>query len=255
MSGATDAQPVGASVDRDELRKFAAMADEWWNPRGKFRPLHVLNPLRLGFIRDAVVSARGLDPAARQPLLGLRLLDIGCGGGLVCEPMARLGADVTGIDASDAGVAAARAHAAQSGLAIDYRVATAETLVAAGEAAFDAVLALEIVEHVTDPAAFLRTCARLVAPGGLLVVSTLNRTPKAFALAIVGAEYVLGWLPRGTHDWSKFLKPEEVAAPLREQGLAIEEPVGVVFDPIAGVWRLAGDTGVNYMLTARRAGE
>jgi 2-polyprenyl-6-hydroxyphenyl methylase/3-demethylubiquinone-9 3-methyltransferase len=253
MSGATDAPTAEASVDPQEIRKFAAMAAEWWDPKGKFRPLHVLNPLRLGFIRDAVVETRGLDAEARRPLQGLRLLDIGCGGGLVCEPMARLGAVVTGIDASDAGVAVARAHAAQSGLAIDYRVATAEALVAAGEAAFDVVLALEIVEHVADPDAFLATCARLVAPGGLLVVSTLNRTPKAFALAIVGAELVLRWLPRGTHDWSKFLKPEEVAAPLAEQGLAVGETVGVAYDPVAGIWRLSRDASVNYMLTARRA--
>ncbi len=192
------------------------------------------------------------ERSSRRPLEGLSLLDVGCGGGLVSEPLARLGARVTGVDAAEAGVGAARAHAAQSGLEIDYRVGTAEGLLDAGEGPYDVVLALEIVEHVADPDGFLRTCARLVAPGGLLVVSTLNRTPKAFALAIVGAEHVLRWLPRGTHDWSRFMRPEEVAAPLKAEGLAPDKPVGVVFRPLAGVWRISGDVSVNYMLTARR---
>jgi 2-polyprenyl-6-hydroxyphenyl methylase/3-demethylubiquinone-9 3-methyltransferase len=253
MSGATDAPTADASVDPHEIRKFAALAAEWWDPKGKFRPLHVLNPLRLGFIRDAVVEARGLDPAARRPLEGLRLLDIGCGGGLVSEPMARLGGAVTGIDAASESIAAARAHAEAGGVAVDYRATTAETLAESGVAPFDVVLALEIVEHVADPKSFLATCAQLVTPGGLLIVSTFNRTPKAFALAIVGAEWMLGWLPRGTHDWSKFLKPEEIAAPLRAEGFEVGEVVGVAYDPVSGEWRLSRDTGVNYMLTARRA--
>lgn len=244
---------TGVTVDPAEVAKFAAMADSWWDPKGKFAPLHQLNPLRLRVIRDAACAAFGRNPNAPKPLAGLRALDIGCGGGLVSEPLARMGAAVTGVDAAPPGLEAARAHAARSDLAIDYRVGTAEALLAAGEGPFDIVLALEIVEHVADPKLFLKTCARLVGPGGVLALSTLNRTPKAFAMAIVGAEHVMRWLPVGTHDWSKFLKPEEIVAPLTEEGLSVETPVGLAYDPFSASWRLSRDASVNYMLTARRA--
>ena len=240
------------TIDAEEVAKFSAMAADWWNPTGKFRPLHVLNPVRIRFIRDAACAAFGLDATARAPLDGLRLLDVGCGGGLIAEPMARLGAQVTGVDAAEANVKTASVHAAEVGLAIDYRAGTAEALIEAGEPPFDIVLALEIVEHVADVDVFLKTCARLLAPGGLLVLSTLNRTPKAFALAIVGAEHVLRWLPRGTHDWSKFVTPEEMRAPLAAEGLTVAPAVGVSYTPIADRWRLSRDVSVNYMMTARR---
>lgn len=247
----------GPSVDAAEVAKFAALASDWWDPKGPLKPLHALNPIRLGHIRERVVEAFGRDPDARRPFEGLKMLDVGCGGGLLTEPLARLGGDVTGIDASEANVAAARAHAAQSGLEIDYRAQTAEALLddlqrGTGGGPFDVVLAMEIVEHVADPDAFLRTCAKLVAPGGLAVFATLNRTPKAYALAIVAAERMLGWLEPGTHDWNKFLTPDELTAPLAAEGLAPEPPMGVTLEPLAGRWRLSGDVGVNYMLAARR---
>jgi 2-polyprenyl-6-hydroxyphenyl methylase/3-demethylubiquinone-9 3-methyltransferase len=248
-------EPHGSTIDADEVAKFAAMAEEWWDPRGPFAPLHVFNPVRLGFIRDAACAQFGRADEARRPLEGLRLLDVGCGGGLVSEPMARLGAQVTGVDASETNVKAAQAHAVERRLDIDYRACAVEDLLAAGEAPFDIVLALEIVEHVADVDEFLSACAELVAPGGLLVLATLNRTPKAFALAVVGAEYVLGWLPRGSHDWSKFVKPSEAAAALNKAGLNADAPVGVSFNPILGRWRLSEDASVNYMLAARREAE
>ncbi|MGB3626649.1 MAG: bifunctional 2-polyprenyl-6-hydroxyphenol methylase/3-demethylubiquinol 3-O-methyltransferase UbiG, partial [Henriciella sp.] len=210
------------------------------------------NPVRLGFIRDTLVDHFGLDGLSRKPLKGLRLLDIGCGGGLASEPMARLGADVTGVDASEANIKTAMTHAEESGVSVDYRAGTAEGLIEAGEAAFDVVLNLEVVEHVADPAQFLKDTAALVKPGGLMICATLNRTPKAFALAIVGAEYVLGWLPRGTHDFSKFLTPDEISAPLQSAGLEPDAPQGVSFNPIADQWKLSSDTKVNYMIVARR---
>ena len=242
-----------SSVNADEIAKFSAMADEWWDPRGKFRPLHKFNPVRLAYIRDTACRAFGRDPKTPEPLKGLRLLDIGCGGGLVSEPMARLGAEVVGADAAERNVKTAAAHAARTGVAVDYRHTTAEALAAAGET-FDIVLNLEVVEHVENPAAFLETCAGLVRPGGLTVVATLNRTTKAFALAIVGAEYVLRWLPRGTHEWSKFLKPEEVERPLTSAGLEVFDRRGVSFNPLLDEWRLSKDTAVNYMIAARRPG-
>lgn len=244
-------RPV-SSVDPAEIERFARIADEWWDANGKFAPLHRLNPARIGFLRDRVAARFGRDPLKSAPLGSLRLLDIGCGGGLVCEPMCRLGATVTGIDAADRNVAVARAHAEAAGLTIDYRTDTAERLRDTGET-FDVVLALEVVEHVADPDLFLRCCAALVAPGGTLIVSTLNRTAKAFALGIVGAEYLLGWLPRGTHDWRKFLRPSEVARPLRAASLSIEAVAGLVYSPITGRWRIdPGDLDVNYFMVATK---
>jgi 2-polyprenyl-6-hydroxyphenyl methylase/3-demethylubiquinone-9 3-methyltransferase len=239
-----------ASVDPDEVAKFAALAGQWWDPAGKFAPLHRLNPARLTFIRDRIAAHTGRDPLAERPLAGLRVLDIGCGGGLLCEPLARLGAQVTGIDAAEQNIAVAAEHAAEAGLDIDYRHGTAEDLAEAG-AGFELVLNMEVVEHVADVAAFLQASAALVAPGGAMALATLNRTPKSFALAIVGAEYVLRWLPRGTHDWRRFLRPSELVASLRAAGLETRELTGVVYNPLTGAWRLAPhDLEVNYMVFA-----
>lgn len=242
---------LGSTVDPAEIEKFRRMAEEWWDPHGKFRPLHRFNPVRLGFLKDRLCRHFGRDPKAGRPLAGLRLLDIGSGGGLVAEPLTRLGADVVGIDATARNVEVARIHAVESGLAIDYRHAAAEDLAEAGEA-FDAVLALEIVEHVASLEAFVAASARLVRPGGLMVVATLNRTLKAFALAIVGAEYVLGWLPRGTHDWKKFVRPAELEAAMRAAGLGLKETAGVAFNPILDRWSLGSDLDVNYLAVATR---
>jgi 2-polyprenyl-6-hydroxyphenyl methylase/3-demethylubiquinone-9 3-methyltransferase len=240
--------PTDGTVDPAEIERFSRIADEWWDPTGKFAPLHRLNPVRIGYIRDRVAAHWQRDALNGEPLKGLSLLDIGCGGGLLSEPMTRLGASVTGVDASARNIATASVHAARQGLAIDYRQGTAEALAESG-AQFDVVLALEIVEHVADVDLFLRSCGRLVKPGGLLFLSTLNRTAKAWALAIAGAEYVLGWLPRGTHDWKKFLKPSEVARGLRAGGIEPQEIVGVVYAPLSRKWSLnRNDLDVNYML-------
>ncbi|MEL7130093.1 MAG: bifunctional 2-polyprenyl-6-hydroxyphenol methylase/3-demethylubiquinol 3-O-methyltransferase UbiG [Pseudomonadota bacterium] len=249
----TDAKPpIRPSIDESEVAKFTAMADEWWDPRGKFRPLHKFNPTRLAFIRDQAEAHFGTPKDPQKPLKGLRLLDIGCGGGLVCEPMARLGADVTGVDASEANIKTAMTHAERAGLTIDYRAGTAEGLLEAGEQPFDIVLNLEVVEHVANPSEFLQNSARLLEAGGLTLLATLNRTPKAFALAIVGAEYVLRWLPRGTHEFSKFLRPAELSGPLTTAGLVCQPPIGVTFNPLTDAWRLSKDTSVNYMMVATR---
>ena len=235
------------SRDPAELEKFRRMAAEWWDPAGKFKPLHQFNPVRLEYIRDRACEHFGRDRHAMRSLEGLSLLDVGCGGGLLCEPMARRGATVTGIDAVARNIEIASVHAAESGLNIDYRAITAEDLLADGEQ-FDMVLNMEVVEHVADPAAFLAVCARLVAPGGLTFAATLNRTPKAFALAIVGAEYVMRWLPRGTHDWRKFVKPSELVSGLEAGGIEMIELTGVVFNPLPGSWsRNRSDIDVNYM--------
>jgi 2-polyprenyl-6-hydroxyphenyl methylase/3-demethylubiquinone-9 3-methyltransferase len=241
-----------SSIDPAEVERFSRIAAEWWDPKGKFAPLHKFNPTRLGFIRDQALYRFGRDAKARRPFEGLRLLDIGCGGGLLCEPMTRLGFHVVGVDASERNIGTASAHAAEQGLEIDYRASTAEDLVAAGEPAFDLILNMEVIEHVADPGEFLRSCAQLLAPGGLMIVATLNRTLKAFALAKVGAEYVLRWLPAGTHDWSKFLKPEEVRGFLAQEPLAVDGPYGVVFDPLSGRWSQSHDADVNYMMTVAR---
>lgn len=246
--------PASPSVDPDEVEKFRAMAADWWSPTGKFAPLHKFNPIRLGFIRERLVSHFGLDDASRTPLKGLRILDIGCGGGLVSEPLARLGASVTGVDAGDRNIKAATVHAEGAGVSVDYRVGTAEGLLANGEPKFDCVLSMEVVEHVADPARFLADCAGLVKPGGLLVMATINRTAKAFALAVVGAEHVLRWLPVGTHDWSKFVTPEEARSALVGAGLTVELAIGVSYTPLVDRFSLTSDTAVNYMLVGKKPG-
>ena len=250
---ANPAQVEGVSVDPREIGKFARMAESWWDPEGEMKPLHALNPIRVGFIRDRLAAHFGLDRAPARsfaPLSGLELLDVGCGAGLLAEPLARLGASVTGIDASVEAVKAGRAHAEVQGLEIDYRIGTVEALAATGRQ-FDAVTIMEVIEHVPDVDQFLVTCGRLVRPGGLAIVSSVNRTAKSFLLAKVGAEYLLGWLPRGTHDWRRFVKPSEAARGLRAGGLRVSEVAGVVFDPLNG-WHTARDSDVNYMVVARK---
>ncbi|MEM0949243.1 MAG: bifunctional 2-polyprenyl-6-hydroxyphenol methylase/3-demethylubiquinol 3-O-methyltransferase UbiG [Pseudomonadota bacterium] len=238
------------TVDSAEIAKFEAMAAEWWDPRGKFAPLHRMNPIRLDYIIAQIAAEFGREIGRDRPFEDLKVADIGCGGGLLSEPLARLGADVTGADAGAENVAMAKVHADQMAQSIDYRVTTAEALANAGET-FDAVLAMEIVEHVADPAAFLDACARLVRPGGLLVVSTLNRTAKSFAAAIVGAEYVLGWLPRGTHDWSRFLTPDELKDMIDATGMKTVDRRGMVYDPLRDAWQLSDrDLSVNYAAVA-----
>jgi 2-polyprenyl-6-hydroxyphenyl methylase / 3-demethylubiquinone-9 3-methyltransferase len=239
----------GPTLDAREVARFAALAGEWWDPNGKFRPLHRQGPARLAFIRDALLSHFGRTAKALTCLKGLSVLDVGCGGGLVSEPLSRLGAAVTGIDPTEETIAVARAHAEAQGLTIDYRATTAEEVRAAGER-FDAVICLEVIEHVPDVGAFLKTLADLVRPGGLLVVSTLNRTWKAYALAIVAAEYVLGWLPRGTHEWNRFVTPEELERHLKAAGLATPRFSGIVYDLMRDEWRLDPDCDVNYMAAA-----
>lgn len=242
-----------ASVDPEEVARFEALAAEWWDANGRFAPLHRFNPARLAFLKDALVGYFRRDPRAERPLEGLTVLDIGCGGGLVAEPMARLGAQITGIDAGAATIEAARRHAQAMGLAIAYRVATVEELVAEG-AHFDAVLALEVIEHVAEPPTFVNAAASVLKPEGLLAVATLNRTAKSFLLAIVGAEYVLRWLPRGTHDWNRFIRPRELDVLLAAAGLEVGARTGVAYNPLADRWSLTRDTGVNYMVTATPRG-
>ncbi|HXA71151.1 MAG TPA: bifunctional 2-polyprenyl-6-hydroxyphenol methylase/3-demethylubiquinol 3-O-methyltransferase UbiG [Stellaceae bacterium] len=243
--------PASPSIDVAEVERFSALAETWWDPKGSMAPLHRLNPARLGFLRQTLAAHFGRDARSLSPFDGLRIVDIGCGGGLISEPLARLGAVVTGIDAAEANIAVARAHARGADLEVDYRQASAEELSAAGER-FDAVLALEVVEHVADLDAFLAAAAALVRPGGAFIASTLNRTPRSLLFAIVGAEYVLGWLPRGTHRWDRFLKPSELAAALRRRGLQARDIRGLVYDLLAREWRLGRDLGVNYLIFAVR---
>lgn len=239
------------TINPDEIEKFAAMADEWWDPKGKFKPLHKFNPMRLGYVRDKVISHFSKDGTLRRPLDGIRILDIGCGGGLLSEPLTRLGATMVGIDAGEKNIRIAELHAKQSGLEIDYRATTAEALDASGER-FDVVLNMEVVEHVDNVPLYMKSCASLVKPGGLMFTATINRTPRAYALAIVGAEYVLGWLPRGTHDFRKFLTPDEISTLCARNGLKVIDKTGVVFHPLADEWRQSRDLGVNYMVLAER---
>jgi 2-polyprenyl-6-hydroxyphenyl methylase/3-demethylubiquinone-9 3-methyltransferase len=239
------------TVDPAEVAHFDKMARDWWDPKGPMRALMRMNPVRLAFIRDQVAGHFGRDPKSIRSLEGLAALDIGCGGGLLSEPLARLGAKVTGLDPAAANIAVARQHAERAGLAIDYRAETVEAVAQRGES-FDLVLALEVIEHVADTGAFTAAAAAVTKPGGLLVMSTINRTMKSFALAIVGAEYVLRLLPRGTHDWEKFLKPSELARLLAAAGLEVGGRRGIVFNPLANTWRLSSDTGVNYFITATR---
>jgi 2-polyprenyl-6-hydroxyphenyl methylase/3-demethylubiquinone-9 3-methyltransferase len=238
-----------SSVDPKEIERFDALAEDWWDEDGPMAPLHKLNPVRLAYIRDRISDHLGRSTDGQQPLLGLQVLDIGCGGGLLSEPLARMGATVTGIDLAPSHIEGAKRHAAEAGLAIDYRIASVEALVTAGER-FDLVCAMEVVEHVPDQPAFLKDAAALVKPNGGLVMATLNRTVRSFALGIVAAEYVLGWLPRGTHSWSRFVRPSEAARALRRGGLTVRDLAGVTYDPLRDRFRLSQDPAVNYMLFA-----
>jgi 2-polyprenyl-6-hydroxyphenyl methylase/3-demethylubiquinone-9 3-methyltransferase len=239
-------------VDEAEVARLSALAAEWWDPRGKMAVLHRFNPVRLGFVKAAVCRHFARDDKGLDALAGLRMLDIGCGGGILSEPLARLGAAVVGVDPSQTNVAAAERHAADAGVAMDYRASTAEALADAGER-FDVVLAMEVVEHVADLDLFVRRCAEMVKPGGLMIAATLNRTLKSFALAIVGAEYVLRWVPRGTHRWDKFVTPNELEAALERHGLTVVDETGVIYDLLADRWQLSTDMDVNYMVVAERA--
>jgi 2-polyprenyl-6-hydroxyphenyl methylase/3-demethylubiquinone-9 3-methyltransferase len=240
------------TVDDAEIAKFEAMAAEWWDVNGKFKPLHMLNPCRLDYITSQIAAEFGRDLKSSRPFEGLRLLDIGCGGGLLSEPMARLGADVVGADAAERNIPVARVHAEQSGLTIDYRHTTAEAMAEAGER-FDVVLNMEVVEHVADPQGYLTACQELLNPGGLMICSTINRNPKSFAMAIVGAEYVMRWLPKGTHQWEKFITPDELYDLIRNAGLTPVDRKGFVFNPVTWTWRLSDrDLSVNYVTASTK---
>ena len=241
-----------ATVDAAEVARFAKLAAEWWDPRGKMAVLHKFNPVRLAYIRDQASARFGRDAKHLDCLKDLRILDIGCGGGILSEPLARLGAIVLGADPAAINIEVARRHASDVGVIVDYRCTTAEALADAGER-FDVVLAMEVVEHVADLPLFVRRCAEMMKPSGLMIVATLNRTLKSFALAIVGAEYVLGWLPRGTHQWDKFVTPNELEALLEKNRLRVTDERGVIYNLFADAWQLSTDTDVNYMVTAERA--
>ena len=245
-------QRAASTIDDAEVAKFQAMAEEWWDPTGKFKPLHMMNPCRLDYITRQIAAEFGRDLGADAPFAGLRILDIGCGGGLLAEPMARLGADVVGADAAERNIPVARLHAEQSGLEIDYRHTSAEALAEAGEQ-FDAVLNMEVVEHVADPLAYLTACRQLLRPGGLQVCSTLNRNAKSYVMAIIGAEHVMRWLPKGTHDWNKFITPDELYDLLRQAGLEPVDRKGFVFNPVSWSWSVSDrDLSVNYVTASRK---
>jgi len=240
-----------STASPEDVARFTAMAETWWDANGKFRPLHQINPVRIGYIRDFVCAHFNRDGMETKPFHGLELLDIGCGGGLLCEPMARLGASVSGIDAGDKNVAIASLHSEQSGLDITYRQQLPEDLAASGKT-FDIVLNMEVIEHVADVDAFLAASASLIKPGGVMVLSTMNRTLKALALAKIGAEYVMRWLPVGTHDWRKFVKPSELARGLRPHNVQVSDITGMVYSPLKDVWSLSKDLDVNYLVSAVR---
>ena len=240
-----------STINKDEVARFAAMAEEWWDPTGKFKPLHKFNPVRLAYIRAQLLQHFSLNGTKQRPFEGLNILDIGCGGGLLCEPMARLGANITGVDASERNINIAKAHAESSKLKITYLASTAEDL-AAKTKQYDVVLNMEVVEHVNNVPLYLSSCAKLVKPGGLMFISTLNRTAKSYALAIVGAEYVLGWLPKGTHSYEKFLTPEEITFMIKREGMSIKDRCGVTYSPLKDQWRQSRDMSVNYMLLAEK---
>ena len=241
-----------ATIDEAEVARFSRISGQWWDPHGPMAALHKFNPVRLAYIRDRAAAHFGRDPKRLDSLAGLRLLDIGCGGGILSEPLARLGATLVGADPSDSNIAVAQQHAAQSGLSIDYRSTSAEALAAAGER-FDAVLAMEVIEHVADVGLFIEVAAELVKPGGLLFVATLNRTLKSFALAIVGAEYILRWLPRGTHQWDKFVTPNELEIAIEQSGMQAASETGVIYNLLADRWQLSSDMDVNYMVVAEKS--
>jgi 2-polyprenyl-6-hydroxyphenyl methylase/3-demethylubiquinone-9 3-methyltransferase len=244
-------EPTRSTIDAGEVERFSALAAEWWNPNGKFRPLHKFNPVRLAYIRDQIAARFGRDSHAARPFEGLRILDIGCGGGLLCEPMARLGAEVVGADASEINVEVARLHAAEAGVEVDYRATTAEALADAGET-FDVILNMEVVEHVADIELFIGKCADMVKPDGIMFVATINRTLKALGLAIVGAEYLLRWLPRGTHQYGKLVRPEELERALSNARMVISDRTGVTYNPLADRWHRSRDMDVNYMVLAEK---
>lgn len=238
------------TVDPSEVAKFEAMAAEWWDAGGKFKPLHMMNPVRLDYITSQIAAEFGRDLADDKPFAGLRLLDIGCGGGLLSEPMARLGAEVVGADAAERNIPVAKVHAEQSGLDIDYRFTTAEAMAAAGEQ-FDIVLNMEVVEHVADPLAYLTACQQLLKRGGLMIASTINRNPKSFMVAIVGAEHVMRWLPKGTHEWHKFITPDELEDLISRAGLRPVDRKGFVFNPVTWTWSISSrDLSVNYVTSS-----
>jgi len=250
MPSVSGSSGSGSTVDPAEIAKFSKLSEEWWNPKGKMAPLHKINPLRLTYIRDAACRKFDRNVKSLNCLSGLRILDIGCGAGLLCEPFTRLGAQVIGVDPSASNIAAAKLHAEKGHLSIDYRCTTVEEMDVRER--FDIVLAMEVVEHVSDIGMFLNRCAAMLKPGGLMVISTLNRNWKSFALAIVGAEYVLRWLPRGTHQWDKFVTPDELAKYLLDNRLTITDQTGVVYSPVADKWGLSSDMDVNYMVVAEQ---
>jgi len=248
----TPEQLSSVSVDPKEMESFARMAADWWNPTGKFKPLHIMNSFRIGFIKQTLCEHFSRDPDADLPLKGLRILDIGCGGGLLCEPMTRLGAKVTGVDALEKNLKTAKTHAQQMELEIDYRHGTIEQLVESGEKPFDAVLNMEVIEHVANPPDFISDCGAMVREGGLMICSTINRTFKAFAFAIVGAEYVLRWLPRGTHQYEKLIKPADLHMWLRNAGLKPEPSLGMSLNPLTENWKFSDDLSINYVTVAKK---
>lgn len=254
MAASSEQNLSDSSVDSEEIRRFSKIADEWWDPNGKFRPLHRFNPARLAYVREIICDHYGRTSKSTSPFEGLSLLDIGCGGGLLSEPMTRLGAQVLGADASERNVKTARAHAEQQGLRIDYQHTTAEAL-AQDQRKFDIVLNMEVIEHVADIDLFMTSCASLVRPGGLMFVATINKTLKAFALAIVGAEYVLGWLPRGTHSYEKFLAPGTITKLAARKGLNSKCQTGLSYNPFSDMWSRTSDMDVNYMLVFEKPGE